>query len=186
MIICRRLHSSLDVPRLPKNPYQTNTHTHTHTHTHTYIYIYIYIYIYCIYPIPPPRTECDNGPIFQHSKDFRIFHILDWLLGMATVPNLPHYIPILVYTFKSWTRKPWRESPYREVRPSIFNECPVYDTKQADGEAPVMLELWRIWSTPFIAIASRSTLAWSGSTWQSPVYWSNRTVWHLNCMQNKC
>ena len=22
------------------------------------------------------------------------------------------------------------------------NECPVYDTKQSDGEVPVMLELW--------------------------------------------
>ena len=28
------------------------------------------------------------------------------------------------------------------------NECPVYDTKQSDGEVPVMLELWGIQSTP--------------------------------------
>ena len=28
------------------------------------------------------------------------------------------------------------------------NECPGYDTKQSDGEVPVMLELWRMWSTP--------------------------------------
>ena len=28
------------------------------------------------------------------------------------------------------------------------NECPRYDTKLSDGEAPVMLELWGIWSTP--------------------------------------
>ena len=28
------------------------------------------------------------------------------------------------------------------------NECPRYDTKQSDGEVPVMLELWGIWSTP--------------------------------------
>ena len=28
------------------------------------------------------------------------------------------------------------------------NECPVYDTKQSDGEAPVMLELWGMRSTP--------------------------------------
>ena len=27
------------------------------------------------------------------------------------------------------------------------NECPRYDTKQSDGEAPVMLELWRMEST---------------------------------------
>ena len=28
------------------------------------------------------------------------------------------------------------------------NECPAYDTKQSDGEVPVMLELWEMWSTP--------------------------------------
>ena len=27
------------------------------------------------------------------------------------------------------------------------NECPGYDTKQPDGEVPVMLELWGMWST---------------------------------------
>ena len=26
-------------------------------------------------------------------------------------------------------------------------ECPGYDTKQSDGEAPVILELWGMWST---------------------------------------
>ena len=28
------------------------------------------------------------------------------------------------------------------------NECPEYDTKQSDGEDPVMLELWVMQSTP--------------------------------------
>ena len=28
------------------------------------------------------------------------------------------------------------------------NECPVYDTKQSNGEVPVMLALWRMRSTP--------------------------------------
>ena len=27
-------------------------------------------------------------------------------------------------------------------------KCPRYDTKQSDGEASVMLELWAVWSTP--------------------------------------
>ena len=30
------------------------------------------------------------------------------------------------------------------------NECPGYDTKPSDGEAPVMLELWWIQSTPLL------------------------------------
>ena len=32
------------------------------------------------------------------------------------------------------------------VRP--LHKCPGYDTKQSDGEVPVMLELWGMWSTP--------------------------------------
>ena len=31
---------------------------------------------------------------------------------------------------------------------SLQNECPKYDTKQSDGEVPVMLELWGMQSTP--------------------------------------
>ena len=32
------------------------------------------------------------------------------------------------------------------------NECTRYDTKQTDGEAPVMLELWRMQSTPLLLL----------------------------------
>ena len=36
----------------------------------------------------------------------------------------------------------------RGVRPPLHsNECPKYDTKQSDGEAPVILELWGMRST---------------------------------------
>ena len=51
------------------------------------------------------------------------------------------------------------------------NECFDYGSYQSDGEVPVMRELWGMWSTPFIAIASRSTLTQSGST----IYELNRT-----------
>ena len=40
------------------------------------------------------------------------------------------------------------------------NECPGYDTKQSDGEAPVILELLRIWSTPLLP--SLQGLLWPG------------------------
>ena len=33
-----------------------------------------------------------------------------------------------------------------------MNECPVYDTKQSDGEAPVTLELWGTWSNPLLPL----------------------------------
>ena len=32
------------------------------------------------------------------------------------------------------------------------NECPVYDTKQSDGEVPVVLELWGMRSTPLLPL----------------------------------
>ena len=32
------------------------------------------------------------------------------------------------------------------------SECPVYDTKQSDGEVPVMLELWRMQGTPLLPL----------------------------------
>ena len=44
-----------------------------------------------------------------------------------------------------------------------FNECPNYDPKQSDGEAPVNLELWEMQRYSFIAIAPGSTLAWRGA-----------------------
>ena len=39
----------------------------------------------------------------------------------------------------------------RGVRPPP-NECPEYDTKQFNGEIPVMPELWRIRSTPLLPL----------------------------------
>ena len=32
------------------------------------------------------------------------------------------------------------------------NECPGYDTKQSDGEVPVMQELWGMRSTPSLPL----------------------------------
>ena len=32
------------------------------------------------------------------------------------------------------------------------NECRAYETKQSDGEVPVMLELWEMWNTPSLPL----------------------------------
>ena len=51
------------------------------------------------------------------------------------------------------------------------NECPDYDTKQSDGEVPVILGLWGIQSTP-------SLLLFPGPLWPgviAPIYGLNRT-----------
>ena len=36
----------------------------------------------------------------------------------------------------------------------MHNECPDNDTKQSDGEVPVMLEHWRMQSTPSLPLLS--------------------------------
>ena len=41
-----------------------------------------------------------------------------------------------------------------------YNECPGYDTKQSDGETPVILELWEMRSTP--SLPSLSGPLWTG------------------------
>ena len=46
-----------------------------------------------------------------------------------------------------WGCRTYRLHLCRKVK-TPFNECPVYDTKQSDGEIVVMLELWGMRSTP--------------------------------------
>ena len=41
-----------------------------------------------------------------------------------------------------------------------MNECPGYDTKQSDGEVPVMLEIWEMRSTPSLPLLPG--LLWPG------------------------
>ena len=43
-----------------------------------------------------------------------------------------------------------------------LNVCPGYDTNQSDGKAPVILELWGIWSTP--SLPSLPGPLWPGGT----------------------
>ena len=70
-----------------------------------------------------------------------------------------------------------------------LNECPGYDTKQFESEAPVMQEFGRMRCTPFIAIAPRFTMTRSGSTWYGPIYRLSRTnlctYVKLKCLKKK-
>ena len=43
------------------------------------------------------------------------------------------------------------------------HECPGYGTKQSDGKASVMLELWGMQSTHLLPVTPRSALSWNGS-----------------------
>ena len=49
----------------------------------------------------------------------------------------------------SWGCRIHRLHLCRGVR-HLANECPGYETKQSDGEVPVMLELWGMQSTPLL------------------------------------
>ena len=58
------------------------------------------------------------------------------------------------------------------------NECTGHDIELSDGNTPA-LELWEMWSTS--SLPSFPGLPWLGMV--APTNDSNRTVWHLNCMQ---
>ena len=62
-----------------------------------------------------------------------------------------------------------------EGQDSPPNECPIYDNKQSDGEVPVMLELWGMWSTP--SLPSHPGPLWPGvvAPDKGPIYGLNRT-----------
>ena len=66
-----------------------------------------------------------------------------------------------------------------------INKCPVYDTKQSDGEVPVMLELWGVRSIPWLP--SLLGPLWPGviAPNKGPVYGSKEnqcTYTRLNCL----
>ena len=71
--------------------------------------------------------------------------------------------------------------------PTRQNKCPGYDTKQSDGEVPVMLELWQMRSTPLLPLLPDPL--WPGvvAPDKGPINGSNRTkLWtfaELNCLK---
>ena len=129
--------------------------TYTHTYTHA-IPIYIYIPIQ-IHSHPYAYILIYAIPICIHT------HIFAQLAGAVEYINC---------------------TSAEGYNPPPPNECPEYDTKQSDGEVPVMLELWGMQST-----LSLPSLAWGVSTWYGPIYGSNRTKLRtyakLNCLKYK-
>ena len=65
------------------------------------------------------------------------------------------------------------------------NESPGYDTKQSDGEVPVMLELWGMRSTPSLPLLAGPL--WPGMVAPDKGPRLNRTKLHtyakLNCLK---
>ena len=75
------------------------------------------------------------------------------------------------------------------------NRCPGYDTKQSDGEVPVMLELWGMQSTPSLPLLPGLLWLWVvapdralslGQIELNSVIMLNWIVFTFNCVFNWC
>ena len=67
------------------------------------------------------------------------------------------------------------------MNPLTHNECPGYDTKQSDGEVPVMLEIWGMRSTPLLPLLSGPLRPGVVAPDKGPIYGLNRTKpWFLD------
>ena len=73
-----------------------------------------------------------------------------------------------------WGCRIYRLLLCRGVRPPT-NECPVYDTKQSDGEVPAILELWGMRSTPSLPSLPGPLWPGVGAPDMGPIYGLNRT-----------
>ena len=105
----------------------------------------IVLVIICMYPSPPPRVGCDTKPVFKRIMLVWIQNSLSWLVNLtnAKEPN-PTTSPV------SWDSRIHRLHLCRGVRP-LTNECPRYDAKLSDSDAPV-IELRGKWRTFSLAL----------------------------------
>ena len=93
----------------------------------------------------------------------KIFTFKYFILSLLHCVLLNFICFIQYYSPVSWGCRIQRLHLYGEVPPP-HNECPRYDIKQFDRVAPIMLELWGMWSTSSLPLL------------QGLLYESNRTV----------
>ena len=136
-----------------------NFSLHTNTHTHTHIYICIYVCV-CV---------CVCGEITY----FNMFSLAEGRKCFKLV-CLPSRLGLLNTS-----------TSLQSVTNCSLMSVLIYDTKQSDGEVPVILELWKMRSVP--SLPSLRGPLWPGSTWYSRNYGSNRTKLFtydkLNCLK---
>ena len=110
-----------------------------------------------------------------HHNVFFTFEFIFFFYFLHTVGFIFHYFTfshthkhkhththtyIYIYNLKNWflciqtvVLKMALVSPAGAVEyTDCTNECPDYDTKQSDGEVPVMLRLWGMRSTPSLTL----------------------------------
>ena len=102
--------------------------------------------------------------LFMFKNGFALNN-LQWLICHKSKPNQsdPYFLDIPRCTYICTHTHTWL--PSRLTAPLQRgkippNECTGYDTKQSDGEVPVMLQLWGMWSTPSLSLLPGSL--WPG------------------------
>ena len=107
----------------------------------------------------------------EHKRDIRIGNSKNALFRHISQSN---HCPV------GWGCRIHRLLLCRGVRPPPTNGCPVYDTKQSDGEVPAMLELWGMRSTPLLPLLPGPL--WPGvvAPDKGPIYGLNRTIYHAS------
>ena len=128
-----------------------------------------------------------RGPTKSIKKHANELKFLEKTVRIPIREDLSRNLNVLDWTFKKTNHlnigslKTSIEEEWNKVsKEFILKLCKtpqrVSRRKQSDGEAPVMLELWKMRSTP-------SLLSLPCPLWLGPIYGSNRTVWHLNWVQ---
>ena len=120
--------------------------------------------------------------VFLH---WQVYSVPEWLLLEGHIYGCP----------VGWSCRIRRLRLFREVRPRP-HDCPGYDTKQSHGEAPVILEVWGMHSTPLLPslpgplwpgvvapdkVLSMGKIELNYVVMLNWIIWI-RTVWHWNCV----
>ena len=95
-----------------------------------------------------------------------------------------------------WSCKIHRTASLQKVKTPHLNKCPGYDTKQSDGEVPVMLEFWWMGSTHLLpslpsplwpgVVTSNRVLSMGQIELKCVLTCKRRIVWNrtwLNCLK---
>ena len=118
----------------------SRSHLKTICHCIIYIYIYMYEYIFqCVFWVfiefIPKLISCSHREIIYDSSLYHYYlYVYNWV-------HQKYFL---------WVHSAWAWECTDCFSAASPNECPLNDTKQSDGEAPVMLELWRIQTTPLL------------------------------------
>ena len=107
-------------------------------------YLSFFFFFFFFFPQPQfifltYQTKLSTGLLFS-------FHFFPYQYYFEFVSDWP----IIIICLVGWGCRIHWLLLCRELR--FLPMSPGYDTKQSDGEVPVMLELWEMWSTPSLLL----------------------------------